>query len=143
MAKKLDKILKEIHRSYCLIRDITRNICSWNVIPYALPTFKRAIREEKENAECANYSDKDVDKSILGILGVVGGLAGLYLQGSLYGEAAKQGFPEALLIPLITNIGSAIYENKRKAKQEAEKFWDNFISESTERLRSDYENKRK
>lgn len=55
------------------------------------------------------------------LFGIPLGFGGLLAQGYLYIKIVQRGYPEALLIPVVTNITSKIYKKWKEAPYEIEK----------------------
>ncbi len=89
--------------------------------PYILPTTIRSIKvafdikkEEESRGEVRKIS---LAQNIGGFTGFFGGIAALGAQGAGYIYFVKNGCPEMLAIPIVTNILSELYELRRNAKQ--------------------------
>lgn len=91
-----------------------------NVAVYALPTLKRKILEYdivKQTEEHNSYiNDTDAEEPIGACLGMVGMIG----QICFYADKLRNGHPEYLLIPVVTNLASAVYEKSRKVKERLE-----------------------
>jgi hypothetical protein len=83
-----------------------------SVIPYIMPSFyvsMKAISQSKSDDFTNSYT-----------VGVVLGIAGWMGQYTAYNYAVNHNHSEALLLPIATNVGSALYEWGKNAKKRVE-----------------------
>ena len=107
---KLEEIIEEI-KSQCI--DFGRSFASEGLnvalAPHFLPT---SMRKGIEYA-----TDCSSNKSHVGsVMGLCVGLYALASQSYAYYHFAKNGHPEILAVPIVTNLASGIYELYKNAK---------------------------
>jgi hypothetical protein len=102
---KLTEIVLEMSKGAAKsISDFSTSFIAANLMPYIIP---HVVLDESECHEKLSRSDK---------VGVIFGLVGCAAQAVGYYQLAKHDNPEYLLIPVITNIGSLVYEKGKKAR---------------------------
>ena len=79
-----------------------------SICPYISPTAFRVWKEDKSSGK------NDVADKIELTAGLLGAIAITYAQAEGYLYAVEHDHPEALLIPVATNVASGVYEIGRK-----------------------------
>lgn len=83
-------------------------------MPYVIPSVQKWINSENSGEK---YQPEYKSQHIFVDSGVVSGICTDIAQACLYGYIAKEGTPEVLAIPALTNLASFIYEqNKEKIR---------------------------
>ena len=106
-AKDISSYLKPV---FDFIKGAGEGFFEVSIAPYIFPTLIRQTFSE----ECSKAEENGAWGGCT--LGVVGWI----FQSALYYQACKAGHPEALLIPVVTNIASALYEKGKKVKKRLE-----------------------
>jgi hypothetical protein len=110
-ASKAGKSLKDFGKVYVVGTALMAGM------PYAIPTYARSFKEAKENPSYFETNAEDTGANCGFITGTMVDI-GQFL-GYVY--AVSEDHPEALLIPLATNVLSGAYEIGRNIYKNTEK----------------------
>jgi hypothetical protein len=88
-----------------------------SVCPYILPTTIRGVKDAKTSS--SGETEFDATHHVGYSTGLLGGLALDVVQITGYSYAVENDHPEALLIPVVTNVASGVYEVGRSMYKNA------------------------
>ncbi len=85
------------------------------ILPYVVPSVRRSVREYKRDVKFPLWTVKDTGVAagfVTGFVADMGQIIG-------YGYVVSKGHPEVLLIPVVTNVASGVYETGRSLYRDA------------------------
>ena len=104
------------------VRCVGNSVLGVNAAPYIIPTvvrfFSKHVLEEPLTGKKIEWTTAENSGYSLGLLT---GSSLLVLHIISYAAAAAHGHPEAILLPVVTNVASSIYEVRKEKKRKKDK----------------------